>query len=558
LRRLPRNVKRQLRDRLQERVAPAASETGNAFADYRFEAARYIEEKLGWTPWRGSDERPGQQEIIDAYTLALLQQHERADYEAGIKTEDELTVWKPGVLIQNWIRVEAGHTVGKTKLSSGLVNHFFDCFTPAIIYTFAPTWKQIHDLLWKEIKTDRRGKGLPGRILDLELKVNDDHFANGVAASDAGGNGTERVQGQHGKYLMFVVDEAEGVAAYVQNAINSMASGGICIVLMLANPRTRLSWFYRIRELSKVRNFRISCIGHPNVLAGREIVPGAVRRDYVETMLEEHCEIVSAHNEDDLTFEVPWQTGLIFRPDAEFMFRVLGIAPANQADDTFLPVGRYEAALKRQPIEDDPKRARIGIDAAGYGNDLGTIYVRHNGKVWRAGQCSKPGGDQDATDYWQKTKKASLALKAAGVTSLHIRIDAGGGFGNGVYDRLKHDEELRKSFKEFKLYLVHFGGSPKNGKAYADLATEMYAECAESVRGLAIEKPPVALEADLCERKFEWVNLRGVEVKKLVAKKVFRKDKGRSPDDGDGFVLCVSPDFLFTGDVVEYGPSLWN
>ena len=61
----------------------------------------------------------------------------------------------------------------------------------------------------------RAGKGPPGRILDLALDRRPDHFAKGRATNNAGGAGAERVQGQHGKYLMFVFDEAEGIADYV-------------------------------------------------------------------------------------------------------------------------------------------------------------------------------------------------------------------------------------------------------------------------------------------------------------------------------------------------------
>jgi hypothetical protein len=240
---------------------------------YRFEPERYISEKLGWEPWHGeSPDQPGQADVLDAYALALRQQHRARDFEAG-EVSERSDLLAPGQVIQNQIRVEAGHTIGKTKMASGIVNHFFDCFAPSIIYTFAPTRKQIHDLLWKEIKTDRAGKGLPGRILDLALDRGPDHFANGMATNNAGGTGTERVQGQHGKYLMFILDEAEGIADYVWDAIKSMMSGGIAIVLMLANPRTRFSRFHKARELPSVRSFRISCIWHPNVLHGREIVP---------------------------------------------------------------------------------------------------------------------------------------------------------------------------------------------------------------------------------------------------------------------------------------------
>jgi len=520
-------------------------EQSDKLLEYRWKPEAYIKDKLGWFPWSGSDyDADGQQEIIDAYILALRQQHEKSAFENGLITEEELTYWKPGETIQNIIRVEAGHTVGKTKLASGLVNHFFDCFTPSILYTFAPTWLQVHDLLWKEIKTDRRGKGLPGRILDLRLEVADDHFAIGRATNDAGGRGTERAQGQHGKYLMFVLDEAEGVADFVYGAVDSMASGGIVVVLLLANPRTRTSKFHKIKSRASCRSFRLSCVNHPNVREGKELVPSAVKRDYVETMLEEHCEEVDSHNDDEHTFELPWRPGMIYRPDPEYMFRVLGIPPKNSTIDTLISTGRYEAALAREIADADPTQARMGVDVARFGNDFGTLYLRHRGEIRRLARFAK----QDYKVYAGTIKEHALGLVQAGVSSLHIRVDGGGGFGGGVIDILKSDLELIAAFerKDFRLFEVHNNGTAHNEKKYADLVTEMYAEAGETLKGVSLSGPPNELEEDLCDRKYDWANKSGVEVKRLESKKEFRKRNHRSPDDGDGFILCAAPDFLFT------------
>lgn len=526
------------------------SEVAEDLAPYQFDPVGYIRDKLGWEPWGGTPEQPGQIEVIEAYVLALRQMHEKAAFEAGDKTAAELEYWQPGEVIKNRIRVPAGHTVGKTKLSSGLVNHFFDCFVPSIIYAFAPTAEQIHDLLFKEIKTDRRGKGLPGEIFDLELRRSDNHFAKGRATNDSGGKGTERAQGQHGKYLMFVLDEAEGLADFVWGAVDSMASGGICIVLMLANPRTRVSKFHKQAERGTVATFRISCISHPNVIQGREVVPGAVQRQYVLDMIEAHCEVVAAHDEDAYTFTVPfpvaikaleYPTGTIYRPNAEFLFRVLGIAPANLSANTLVPTGRYEAACKRTASGHERHKARVGVDVAGYGTDYGTVYIEHAGKVWRFLQLWK----LDPIEYTEAIKKALRHLHSLGVRSLHIRIDAGGGFGSGVIALLKRDLELRQLFSEYKVFEVHFNGEAYDKKAYADLATEMYATAGERLKALRLEQPPEKLEIDICERTYEWVIKSGITVKKLLQKEVFRKEHKHSPDDGDGWALACAPDHLF-------------
>ena len=518
----------------------------NPFAEYQFDPARYITDKLEWHPWAGDEEHPGQIEVIQAYELALRQLHERYDYEQGIKTTSELRYWQPGQVIKNRIRIEAGHTVGKTKLAAGIFSHFFDCFSPSIIYTFAPGYDQINDLLWKEIRTDRRENNLPGRVLETpELKLTSNHFAKGRATNDSHGRGTERAQGQHGKYLMFILDEAEGVTDFVYKAVESMTSGGIAIVLMLANPRTRTSMFYRQRMRQDVQNFRISCIYHPNVLANREIVPGAVRRDYVENMLDENAEVVHEHSDDDHTFELPWQPGVIYKPNAEYMFRVLGIAPANISDNTFISVGRYEAACNREPAEQEPHKARIGVDVARFGTDNGTIYVRWNGRIWRHRQIS----GQDTNAYRFAIKDLCVWLVDQGVKDLQIRVDGGGGYASGIIDPLRIDVDFHDQFESLRLYEVHNNGVPYDAKKYADLVTEMYAQAAETISGIAIQKATPLLEQDLTDRQYTFANKSGIEVKKLEDKLAFKKRNEHSPDDGDGLVLAAAPDFMFNTSI---------
>jgi len=502
------------------------------FAIYQLDPERYIVERLGWRPWAGDGQHPGQVDVLGAYTEALRSQ-----------------LIHPEAPCKNIIRIEAGHTVGKTKLASGIVNHFFDCFPPAICYTFAPTYEQIHDLLWKEVKADRRGKGLPGRVLDLELRVADNHFAKGRATSNAGGQGSERAQGQHGPYLLFVLDEAEGIADYVFDAVKSMTSGGLSIVLMLANPRTRVSRFYRSREGANVANFRISCVYHPNVLQGREVVPGAVRRAYVESMIDDgttqHCEVVAQHDPDRHTFELPWRPGVIYAPDAEFLFRVLGMAPANRAIDTLIPTGRYDAATRRPAPAERPNWARFGVDVARFGDDIGTLYRRWGDVIHRVAAFPQ----QRTGDYLRAIRDDCARLAAAGVTSVHVRVDGGGGFGAGIIDGLIDDLDLHRMFADFHVYEVHFNATAYDQEAYADLASEMYGHTAEVLRAAALVDVPAALETDLCARTYTWVKAGPADVKKdvkkLRSKNEFRATFHRSPDDGDGCALACAPDYVF-------------
>jgi hypothetical protein len=541
-----------------ERERRARQAQASPFERYRFDPQAYIKDKLGYTAWRGENGATGQAEVIDHYALVLKQLHDRRDFERGEKQPAELEHWQPGVEIQNIISVDAGHNVGKTTEGGFLVSHFFDCFSPSIIYCFAPSAEQINDLLFKEIRTQRSGKGLPGTVLEGEprIKFKSNHFVKGKATDNSKGTGTERAQGQHNEYLMFVVDEAEGVPDYVFDAIKSMASGGIAIVLVFRNPRTTVCRAHKIRKQSNVKSFRISCLDHPNVVHDREIIPGSVRRQYVEEYLAD-CEIVNEHSSDDYTFEVPWRPGVIFRPTLDTLWRVLGIASAKGTDDTFCPPGRYDAACTREPYDgDDPLVAWVGVDAARYGNDKGTVYIRHAGRVWKECEIVK----QDGFEYYIKVKNACEKLKDKGVKVIKVRADAGGGYSSTCVDNLNRDADLKEWFIEFQVIEVHNNGTPHDQKKFADLVTEMYADACERLKALRLDSPSPNLETDLTERKYGYVIKAGMvdgktrmDLKQLVSKQKFKDKFKRSPDDGDGFVLAVAGDHLFKSSHV----SMW-
>jgi len=520
---------------------------------YRYDPAAYITHHFNWQPWSGNG-TTGQQEIIDAYTLSIRQQHERYDYLSGKIKAAELEHWAPGETIRSIISVDAGHSVGKTKILSGLVNHFFDCFRPSIIYSYAPTREQIHDLLWKEIKSDRREKGLDGRILDLRLEIDDQHFAKGQATNNAHGAGTERAQGQHGDYLMFVIDEAEGVAEFVFDAIDSMTSGGIAnIVLIARNPRTSSCTAHKIRKKPTVNPLRISCLNHPNVTSGRPIIPASVTRRWVDEKIDDWCKVVDGHNSDNYTFEVPWRNGIFEPSDQRFLWRVMGIVGGQTADDVFFPLGRFEAATERkrpvQALPTDTTHAQLGLDAARFGDDNSTGYCSHNGRVERYAEWVK----QDSTIILKETKDKLRQLHKLGVTHVSIRIDGGGGYGSGIIDGLNADVALRRMFASFTVHEIHFNGVATDETAYADKITELYNDAAERTNGLAIIDAPERLEDDLTRRKFKWAVKSRLDVKVLEPKAAFKKRVGHSPDDGDGYVLAVASEKLMPPQERKWG-----
>jgi hypothetical protein len=219
----------------------------------------------------------------------------------------------------------------------------------------------------------------------------------------------------------------------------------------------------------------------------------------------------------------------------------LGVAPSNLAERSFFTTGRYEQATRRTPTEQAPTLLRIGVDVARYGTDSGTIYARWNGRIWRERQIQ----GQSTNAYRDAIRELLIRMKAQGVTDVQIRVDGGGGYASGIIDPFTIDVDLHAMFEEFVLFEVHNSGLPYDDSSYADMATEMYAEAAETIKGVAIVNPPSLLEDDLTQRLFTYVNKAGRTVRKLVEKEKFKEKYGRSPDDGDGFCLAAAPDHIF-------------
>jgi len=473
-----------------------------------------------------------------------------------------------------------------THLLAKLVSHFFDCFAPSIIYCFAPTTIQINDLLFKEIRVDRMGRDdLPGTVLPRNTRINykANHFVTGKATNDNRSQGVERVQGQHGAYMLFVLDEAEGIPDFVWKSVRSMMGGGINIAVAARNPRTTTCEAHAIRDRATTTTFTISSLDHPNVVQDKEVVPNAVRRQYVLDMLEEFAEVVSEHNPDYHTFELPWESGVIYRPMQEFLWRVMGIAYEGDSVNTFCPYGRFDAALERgksEPFEftDQHDKATFGVDAARYGSDFGTVYIHRGDWLWRSASFQT----SDSMTFYTHIIEEMEKLVDDGVVNIEIRVDAGGGWGAGVIDLFNYDLELKyrgisakqdiqdlmvyattreqrehlrqalahrkktpkgkwDDLYKFQVAEINFDGTPNKGRDYANMATEMYYHLGAAMQRLNLRNVPKAMRLDVCGRAFAYGLKKGYSVKILTPKELFKKEHNRSPDDGDGGALAVVP-----------------
>lgn len=530
----------------------AREEAARAARDWRFDLEGWLTEKLGAHIWAGIDGHHGLLDIVQATQEAVNKLWEREQYESGRAQAEDLRWYTPGEFIQWFIRIDGCHSSGKTWLLSRIAVWFFDEWGPCIVKTYAPSADSVNKLLWNEIRATCDHPDIHHTPQATAYMGTEDPkwYAQGTATSNAKGTGRERIQGAHADRMMFVFDEAEGIEEFVWKACDTMMAGGFVIAFAMANPRTRTSTYYKRRTAPEVLNLRLNGLYHPNVYHGRLIVPGgAITRDWVLKKLREECERVNHPDPDRDSFELPWARGEHWIPSADFLYQVLALAPANVALDTFVPVGRFEAAVARGvrakagelPPGFDGQVATLGLDPARFGSDEGTLYVFWQGVLWREAVWGYSSSGHLITACVDVARK----LAAQGVRRYHLRVDAGGGYGSGVVDLLPMLDDVRGLFDVFEIIEVNAEGVDLPSGAsdhFKNWATAGLAAAAEVLKVAAVVDPPPKLMRDLTERRVDGVLARGRWLKVLESKDHCKKRwGGDSPNDGDGATLALIP-----------------
>jgi hypothetical protein len=358
----------------------------------------------------------------------------------------------------------AANEVGKTFVAAVAVLWWFCTRSPALVITTAPRKDQVRDLLWKEIRRlarrSREPLGLPFQPKDCRIERAPDDFAVGTTARD----GTN-FQGHHGPNILFVIDEAVGVAAEFYEAIETMFSPPGHAVLAIYNPTDTTSHVYREYKATSgrgARNWhvvRMPATDHPNLAAELRgeppPVPHAVRLPSFERRLFAWSQLVAGQPK---ATDVQWPPASAadyiarsgkqprwYRPGPIAEARLLGRFPSQSVYSVWSD-GDWQAACRegREPL---PLLTgvlpEIGVDVARFGDDDTAIHVR-------CGPCSLHheqfnGQDSSATvgrvkQLCREWAKWANDRRPDRVTEYDIPVKVDdSGVGGGVVDRLRED-----------------------------------------------------------------------------------------------------------------------
>jgi hypothetical protein len=272
----------------------------------------------------------------------------------------------------------------------------------------------------------------------------------------------------------------------------------------------------------------ISAFEHPNVIHGREIIKGAITRDYIESMLR--VDSTECHPLEQDAIVLPW-SGKAFLPTPEALARVCG--QWSQAVSTGFISGGVIVSSWSTPAVTGMRVA--GADIGGGGEDP---------SVWTHFR-----GNEQMPFEQLKTGELGVVATAIDKYCVENSIDAIGiddtGVGHGVTDRLQEGKP------KYKIIPIHFGQAPKN---FAEIAVrnpanariEMYLLLEKEMRSSQIRITyDKELQRELTCQKI--VGMKNTNSIRLEDKSLIRKRLGRSPNKADATAIA-----RYTGRLLQY------
>lgn len=425
------------------------------------------------------------------------------------------------------VSIKSGQGVGKTGLEAAVFLWFITCFPYPRIVATAPTKQQLHDVLWSEISKWMSNSPLLSQLLKWTktyvYMVGNEKRWFGVART---ATKPENMQGFHEDNMLFIVDEASGVADPIMEAILGTLSGENNKLLMCGNPTKITGTFYdshtRDRALYKCH-----------------------------TVSSAESKRTNKENIESLIRKYGWDSNVV-------RVRVRGEFP-NQEDDVFIALSTIEQCGSR--LWELPEGSLLpyiifGVDVARFGDDETVIYRNARGKLKIA--ANRRGQDLmrtvgDIVRQYKKVIKEFPDYRGR----IYVNIDDTG-LGGGVTDRLR---EVKREQKLNRLYVVPINAAEKietDTKAgkdaaehYNNLTTHMWATLKDLMENKEVEiEEDQETFAQLSSRKYFLASNGKLEVE---SKKEMKKRGLDSPDRGDALALSV-----YLGKIKKYTGSAPN
>jgi len=326
--------------------------------------------------------------------------------------------------------IRSCHASGKSYVAGRIVHWYLNAFNNSVVITTAPTFRQVKEVLWREIKGSVGGKHIyPEKcILDTSINISPQHFALGLSTDKPG-----QFQGFHSPNLMVLIDEASDIAPEIEEAIDGLTPSKI---VRIGNPLTNTGAFAESFKREGVAKMHISAFDTPNLLEDKVVIPGLITKDDINKMREKY-------GEDSDVYRV----------------RALGEFPLSDVESLF-GVDEISKAIERDTSVKESWENKMGVDPARFGDDRTAIVIRKMEKVVY----------KEAFSHQDTMKIAGRTLDLAReyhVLPKNIMIDEIG-IGAGVVDRLKE--------QNWMISAINVGSKAQDQEHYYNLRAELYAK----------------------------------------------------------------------------------
>jgi hypothetical protein len=182
--------------------------------------------------------------------------------------------------------VGAGHGVSKTYGAGRIGLTFLYCYYPSTVLTLAPSFHQVKNLLWREIRTAHTNARIPlggkltATMLDMQPETGVIWYAFGLSTRpDTVTQEATRVQGIHNEHVLVIIDEAAAILPEIWRAIEHIGAP-FKRVLVIGNPTSKFGDFPAALKDPTWNHIQISVKDTPNFKTGKQIIPGVYGREY--------------------------------------------------------------------------------------------------------------------------------------------------------------------------------------------------------------------------------------------------------------------------------------
>jgi hypothetical protein len=343
---------------------------------------------------------------------------------------------------------------GKSHGAGRAAVWFYQCHTDCKVFTAAaPPYSNLKNILWGEIGSvvaKHPEMFAAHTVTSLDIRRGPEDFITGVSIPSSGTSKEREAKfsGKHQKHMLFVLDEGDAIPDDVYSGIESCMSGGHVRLLIMLNPRQAAGAVFRMQRDNTAKIVHLSALRHPNVVTGKDLIPGAVTRDTTVRRINEWTR--PAHPDEKIENEslftvpdfligatAPRQSGGFYDPltagkrkiiNPAFSYMVLGQYPAQGTNQLISSEWisrartRYDMyVLNHGEVPPMGSAGIMGLDCAEMGDDLNVAVGRYGGYLtkfdsWGGVDMIETGSK--AVDWYQTHDRIELAnVDATGVGS---------------------------------------------------------------------------------------------------------------------------------------------